>query len=262
MLLHLHGTKVDFKPSIIPNIQIDTPEFTDLLVTAYERELSKENWASLKGRNAADAFDNLMLKVALTAARFNGAKVAILNNTRRKEGTDPWGANIRGSLRIKTTHLETALRRSDAYGIIVLTFGTDGRKVAKFPEDTDSKHATAASKQLGALSFGLVPCGTGYSIRAKPEDVEAVEAQVNAEVAALCSSELLHAKHDQGQYYIIKLVPKGFTDVQLCEALKDNLAWESRLHRVLTRHREYDDHEVFAIPLRMSSREFMMLGTE
>ena len=41
MLVHLNGIKIDFKPCIIPNIKMDAPEHTDLLIIPYERELSK-----------------------------------------------------------------------------------------------------------------------------------------------------------------------------------------------------------------------------
>ena len=248
ILLHLDGTKIDYKANIIPCIQIDAPEFTDLLLLAYEREISKDAWSSLKGRNAPEAFDALALKVAPVAVRYSGAKVTILNHAKRNGGPDdPWGAHVRASLRIKTSGLDAALRRSNANGLVVHTFGTDGRRVVRFPKDTESKVATDLSKQLGPISFGVVPCGVGYSIRCNPNDFEAVKAAVDSDLTEICSPELMLAKPEQGQIYVVRLVPKALTDIQLCKAIRDNLAWESKPHKVLSRHREYNDHEVFAI---------------
>ena len=103
VLLQVCGPKVLYKPDIIPTMTIDAPVHTDIFLIAYEKELSKALWSSLKGRNASSAFEQLSLKTVPSTAKVQGSALEILiNNKPPKKEPDPWGAFVKAKINVKT----------------------------------------------------------------------------------------------------------------------------------------------------------------
>ena len=62
----------------MPTMTIEANESTVIFLFAYEKEVTKEHWNSLTGRNAAAAFKLLSLKTVPPVARFQGSSIELI----------------------------------------------------------------------------------------------------------------------------------------------------------------------------------------
>ena len=69
---------------------IEDPDNTVIFLIAYQEELTRDQWNSLKGRNAATAVEQLSLKTVPPTSRFQGSALELLTNNKQTTGAaDP-----------------------------------------------------------------------------------------------------------------------------------------------------------------------------
>ena len=142
----------------IPSANLKEAEYVEIIVKAYKRELSKEGWTALKGTMRPTAFLRLVTR-AIGVANIYASDVTELYKEPKAPPSkpDPWGAFVKGSIKINASALDEVKRRSNQIGVVIHPKHPDDNLVSKLDRDRTFQFANEQSRTMGELSLGVVP---------------------------------------------------------------------------------------------------------